>query len=424
MLEVLGIAVFLIGLLASIALHEIGHLVPAKRFGVRVTQYMVGFGPTLWSARIGETEYGVKALPLGGYIRMVGMFPPRNGSTRDRMGRVGTMIEQARADSLAEVVPGQEYRAFYRLSAPRKFAVMFGGPFMNLLLSLALFVLALSVIGQVRPTTTLSGTLACAPTAANPTGIASVDGSCGSGERGPAATAGLRAGDVITAIDGAAIADWYAISPALADREGDTVDIGLLRDGVATSIAVTVGTVVESDGSTRGFIGIAPELATVTTSPSEVPAVMASIAGRALSGIARWPSEVAGLAANLATGEPRDANGPVSIVGVGRISGEVAADTTVSVRARAGTYVGLLASMNLFLFLFNLLPILPLDGGHIAGALYEGARRTVSRLRGRGVTAPADTAKLVPVALVVTMLLLLMSAVVMLADIIKPISLG
>ena len=191
---------FAVGLLLSIALHELGHLVPAKRFGVKVTQYMVGFGPTLWSRRRGETEYGIKAIPMGGYIRMVGMFPPSSGRGHSD-GRLGTMTEQARADTLAEVPAGEEHRAFYSLSAPRKLVVMSGGPLMNLAIAAVLFVVSLSGLGFAAPTTTIRDLVPCVPTAANPAGIASIDGGCGDGPAAPAAVAGLQATDRVIAVN-------------------------------------------------------------------------------------------------------------------------------------------------------------------------------------------------------------------------------
>ena len=149
---VLGVLFMATGVAASIALHEVGHLVPAKRFGVRVTQYMVGFGPTMWSRRRGETEYGVKVVPLGGYIRMIGMFPPRPGDKPGTVrasstGRFSQLVDEARAASLEEVRPGDEDRVFYRLSVPKKVTVMLGGPTMNLLIGVVLLTLLVTVHG-------------------------------------------------------------------------------------------------------------------------------------------------------------------------------------------------------------------------------------------------------------------------------------
>ena len=170
MLTLLGISIFAIGLLLSIALHELGHMAPAKKFGVKVPQYMVGFGPTVWSRIKGETEYGIKAIPLGGYIRMIGMFPPNPKGVQDRehLGRMGLMIESAREEVLAEIAPEDEPRTFYRLSVPKKLTVMFGGPFMNLVIATILFTVSLSVIGRPAVNTTVSEVVACVPTSANP----------------------------------------------------------------------------------------------------------------------------------------------------------------------------------------------------------------------------------------------------------------
>ena len=158
LLYTLGVLIFAFGLLLSIALHEIGHMVPAKKFGVKVTQYMVGFGPTLWSRRKGDTEYGLKAVPLGGYIRMIGMVPPRADSSRSRWPRrLATAVEEFRQVSRAEVDPQDEHRQFYRLTPGKKMIVMLGGPTMNLLIFLVLFIVLITTLGtpQDKPTTTV-----------------------------------------------------------------------------------------------------------------------------------------------------------------------------------------------------------------------------------------------------------------------------
>ena len=162
MLYALGVLIFALGLLISIALHEVGHLVPAKKFGVKVTQYMVGFGPTLWSRKRGDTEYGVKAVPLGGYIRMIGMVPPRPDGSRSRWPRrMATAVEEFRAVSRAEVKPEDSAREFYRLTPGKKMIVMLGGPTMNLVIYIVLTILLLSVLGQKNPTTTVDSITKC-----------------------------------------------------------------------------------------------------------------------------------------------------------------------------------------------------------------------------------------------------------------------
>ena len=435
MLSLLGVLIFFSGLLASIALHEIGHLVPAKKFGVKVPQYMVGFGPTIWSRKRGDTEYGLKAIPLGGYIRMIGMFPPNPNGTQDteKLGRLGLMIESAREDVLAEVTPEDESRTFYRLSVPKKLAVMFGGPFMNLIIATILFTISLSVIGRAQVSTTISEVVSCVPTSANPNGIASTNGKCVGSAQTPAAEIGLTPGDVLVSVNGATISKWEDLGIALGDQAGKDVEITYLdSDGKQVSETVTVAAleaeVFDNSGNptgevtTRGFIGISPEVKLVPAPVSEVPSFMTSITAASVGALFEFPARVFGLVGGLFTDAPRDPQGPVSVVGIGRISGQIAGSENTPMLYKASDLINLLASVNLFLFVFNMVPVLPLDGGHIAGALYEGARRQIARLRRKPLPGPVDTAKMLPVAYVMALLLIGMSAVVILADIIKPIS--
>src|SRR6187549_3064798 len=148
MLQLLGIVIFLLGLLISIGLHELGHMIPAKKFGVRVSEYFVGFGPTLWSRKGKETEYGFKAIPLGGYVKLVGMIPPEEAVKPVRgHGRIAQVIADARSASVDEIQDGEDHRAFYHLTWWRKVIVMFGGPFVNLVLAVLLFTVVLVGIG-------------------------------------------------------------------------------------------------------------------------------------------------------------------------------------------------------------------------------------------------------------------------------------
>src|SRR6187455_2095350 len=156
MLQVLGVVIFLFGLAVSIGLHELGHMVPAKKFGVRVSEYFVGFGPRVWSRQGKETEYGIKAIPLGGYVRLVGMIPPEEAvkPVKSR-GRIGNIIADARSASVDEVLDGEDHRAFYHLTWWRKVIVMFGGPFVNLVLAILLFTVVLVGIGTPTSSTTI-----------------------------------------------------------------------------------------------------------------------------------------------------------------------------------------------------------------------------------------------------------------------------
>ena len=435
MLTLLGILIFAIGLLASIALHELGHMAPAKKFGVKVPQYMVGFGPTLWSRKKGETEYGIKAIPLGGYIRMIGMFPPnpKGVQDRERLGRMGLMIEDAREEVLAEISPEDEPRTFYRLSVPKKLTVMFGGPFMNLVIATILFTISLSVIGRPEVTTTVSEVVACVPTSSNPSGIASTSGTCDGGVSTPAAEIGLTAGDQLLVVNGVDIATWSDLGTALSDQAGKVVDVTYLTsEGETVSKSVEVAAlksevftdagVATGEFTTRGFLGISPSFDLVQSPISEVPGFMTSVTASSIAALFEFPARVLGLAGDLFTEAPRDPEGPVSVIGIGRISGEITSSETVPAIYKVGDLITLLASVNLFLFVFNMVPVLPLDGGHIAGALYEGARRQVARIRRKPLPGPVDTAKMLPVAYAMSLVLLAMSAIVILADIFKPIS--
>ena len=426
MIGVIGFVIVIVGLMLSIALHELGHLLPAKKFGVRVPQYMVGFGPTLWSRVRGETEYGVKAIPLGGYIRMIGMYPPR-AVGKDTSGKPGvfeTWIEDARQTSLGEIHEGEEARTFYNLSVPRKLTVMFGGPVTNLILAFFLFALSMCVIGSPEPTTTLSRVYVCVPTDANPSGIASVDGGCGDGQKTAAAMLGLRAGDTLNSVDGKQLTHWFDLGDALSGKQGNTVVVSFTRDGVTQQKSVVLGQITDSEG-TRAFLGVSPGSVMMRSALGDVGPFMQRYAIDSVAALKSFPVSVYHLARDLFTSAPRDPNGPISVIGIGKIGGEIASTPDLSLSLKLSSSLNLLGSLNLFLFLFNMVPLLPLDGGHIAGAFFEGARRTWARIRrAPQLPGPADTARLTPIAYVATLALLTMSLVVILADIIKPISLG
>src|SRR3954463_13855817 len=202
MLYALGVLIFALGLLLSIALHEIGHMVPAKKFGVKVTQYMVGFGPTVWSRKKGDTEYGLKAVPLGGYIRMIGMVPPRADGSRSRWPRrMATAIEDFRQVSRAEVQPGDQDREFYRLTPGKKMIVMLGGPTMNLIIFLVLFFFLITTLGtpQQHETTTIGDISKCVVPANSPD---AGTGKCPANARKTPALGVLKPGDTFVSIDG------------------------------------------------------------------------------------------------------------------------------------------------------------------------------------------------------------------------------
>lgn len=440
MLEVVGIVLFAALIAASIALHELGHLVPAKKFGVRVSDYMVGFGPTLWSTVRGETRYGVKWIPLGGYIRMIGMLPPDPADPEGRSrslstGRFAALIAQARAASFDEIRPGDENRLFYKLPVHRRVIIMLGGPFMNLVLAFVLFAIVLVGIGLPQPSLSVGAVVPCTPSLEQPTGQPLPSGVCPSGTvPTPAATAGLVAEDVIVAVNNIPAQDWTQVSEWISAHPGVETTVTVNRSGTTTVLPLAIAEVtrpvydangVETGASqTVGFLGMRPTFEYERQSITQVPAFMWDLTVRSVEALISLPVRIYELVSNtLIGGQERDINGPVSVVGASRLGGEIAAmDSPIT--SKVATFLGLAASLNLFLFLFNLLPVLPLDGGHIAGALYESLKRSIARLRGKPDPGPVDTARLLPVAYVVAGVLLAMGVVVIWADLVKPISLG
>ena len=407
MMYLLGVLVIVLGVAVSIALHELGHLLPAKRFGLKVTQYMIGFGPTIWSRRRGETEYGVKAIPLGGYIRMIGMFPPKPGADPTQLrasstGRFCQLMDQARQDSLEEVGPGDEHRVFYKLSVPKKLVIMLGGPTMNLLIAVVLVTGVTTLYGANQLTPRISSVSQCVTV--QTAGTAAPPACTAKDPVAPANKAGLRPGDRILSIGGRQVSTWDEVR-ALVRPSGDKpLAMVIERDGTRLAPdrdpalhrrpgrSTDQGEPVRDDaGRVRtervGFMGFSPSLELVKQPITAVPGIIGTQVGQTAGVILRIPQKMVGIAqAAFGSGE-RDPNGPISVVGVGRVAGEVA-DGQITGLGGGGmsklvTLLMLIASLNIALFVFNLIPLLPLDGGHVAGALWEGLKRRIARLRGR-----------------------------------------
>lgn len=435
-LFVLGVVIFVVGLAISIALHEIGHLVPAKLFGVRVRQYMIGFGPTIFSRTKGETEYGVKAIPLGGYISMAGMFPPgktpeaSNSKARIFMGK---LVQDAREASDESMVGTPAGRAFYSLPVYKRVIIMLGGPFMNLVIAFVLFSVLLMGFGQVQSTNTVASVSECVLAAT------STQTACASGDPvSPGAAAGVLPGDTLISFNGQSLTDWNATTAIIRESAGISLAVVVLRNDVQVPLTITpVATerleytaegvpVMGADGkqavSTVGFVGIGPQAGFVPQPITAVlPAMGANISG-VVNVIANLPDRLGGVAnAAFGSGE-RDLNGPISVVGVGRVAGEIASTDLMPVQSKVASLISVLASLNIALFVFNLIPLLPLDGGHIAGAMWESIRRGWAKLRKKVDPGPFDTAKLMPLTFVVFVLIMGMSALLIYADVVKPVN--
>ncbi|MBT1002677.1 site-2 protease family protein [Paenarthrobacter sp. DKR-5] len=425
-----------VGIAASIALHEVGHLLPAKLFNVRVTKYMIGFGPTLWSRTKGETEYGFKAIPLGGYVSMVGMYPPAKEGGPVRASSTGmfqTLAEEARSASAEEITDQDRGRLFYQLPVWKKVIIMLGGPTMNLLIGVVLFAVLLMGFGTPQATTTIADVSKCQVQQGRTAGTDTA--AC---KPTPAAAAGIQPGDEVVSLGGTPVTSWNQFTAMVRSSAGKQEKLTVKRGGQLVNTTITpvltsrpvVGAdgqpVLDANGKQQyqdvGFVGMGAASKTVPQPASAVlPAVGDNIA-RVAGVVVNLPARVVAVGKAAFSNEPRDPNGPISVVGVGRVAGEVASLDQVPAVAKAATLVSLLGGVNLALFVFNLVPLLPLDGGHIAGALYEGARRRIAKLFGRRDPGPVDIAKLLPLTYVVGALLLGMSALLIYADIVKPVN--
>ena len=433
MLTAIGIILFVLGLLFSIAWHELGHLTFAKIFNVRVTQYMVGFGKTLFSRQRGETEYGIKAIPLGGYIRMVGMVPPgkdgrqRIGTTAmGPAGMVRQLIEDSRAGDRAQVTETDDGRQFYQLHPFKRIVVMFAGPFQNLVLAVVLFIII--VVGLGVPTTvpTVATVSTCVlPATATKSTCAATDPAT------PAATAGLLPGDKIISFAGTPITGWDQMRDLIRASAGKTVALAYERNGVTTTkqVPIVANTLAVLDdqgnqvGTTiGGFLGITAATEYQSQSVGEAFTMTGSFIGNAANAVVSIPARIPALWQSIFDGKPRSQNSPVGIVGAGIISGEILSSDSAA-KDKIELFLQLLAGFNMSLFLLNLLPLLPLDGGHILGAVVEWIRRGWSKLRRKADPGPFDVAKLMPVAYVVALLFIGLSVLTFVADVVNPVKL-
>ena len=396
-MDALGWLIFLVALLVSVMLHETGHFVTAKRFGMKATRYFVGFGPTLWSTRRGETEYGIKAFPVGGFVKIEGMT------------------------SLDDVEPEDEPRSFRRAPGWQRLIVLAAGSFMHFVIAAVLiFGLALS-IGIENDNTTKLGTVAtCVPT--NEQALTS-GAACTSGAaKSPAVIAGLKVGDQVTGFNGAPVSNWTQLSnEILKVKPGKPVSLTVERDGHSLTLHTALAQ-VPGHGS---YFGIAPT--TVFQRQNPVDAVkyvgtgFSQVVTGSVSALAHLPAAVPQL---FAKDRSSTAAGNVSsVVGAARETGQAVA-ANVGWEYKVSFVLLLIASLNIFVGVFNLLPLLPMDGGHVAVVIWERIKALFARLRRKPDPGMVDYRKLVPVSFSIFLVLVVFGVMLILADIVNPVSIG
>lgn len=402
MMFVTGIVLFALAILISVALHECGHMWVARRTGMKVRRYFVGFGPTLWSTRRGETEYGVKAVPLGGFCDIAGMTP------------------------VEELDPDERDRAMYKQATWKRVAVLFAGPGMNLAICLVLIYAIALVWGLPNlhpPTRAVIGETGCVAQEVSQGKLEQCTGP------GPAALAGIRSGDVVVKVGDTPVSSFDEMAAAVRKSHG-SVPIVVERDGTAIVTYVDIestqrwisnGQGGELQPATVGAIGVGaarvgPVRYGVFSAMPATFAVTGDLTVEVGKALAALPTKVGALVRAIGGGQ-RDPQTPISVVGASIIGGD-----TVD----HGLWVAFwffLAQLNLILAAINLLPLLPFDGGHIAVAVFERIRNMVRSARGKVAAAPVNYLKLLPATYVVLVLVVGYMLLTVTADLVNPIRL-
>jgi membrane-associated protease RseP (regulator of RpoE activity) len=381
-MQLLGILAFIFALLFSVMVHEFGHYLTARKFGMRVSEFFLGFGTRIWSRQRGETEFGIKAIPAGGYCRIEGMTPDD------------------------EMPIGEEGRAFYRASSGKKLIVLGAGSFLHFILGYLLLLLLLAGVGvnQVLPVIDT-----VAPNSA-------------------AAAAGFQKGDEIIAINGDRNTDWQSQLNKIRNSKGRDLTFTIKRGGTELEISAAPRMTNIDDGTSRYVLGIINKFGTKrlglfksVTSSAQLTWNLTTTSAKSL---VQLPTKIPALWGQTFGGEKRDQNGLVGVVGVARVSGQAASSGVLTASERLGTFILIVASLNIFVGLFNLLPILPLDGGHMAVAIADEIRALFARLRGKARPAAIDVKVLTPITAVVFVVLAALTVLLLIADIFNPISLN
>jgi membrane-associated protease RseP (regulator of RpoE activity) len=396
----LGVLGFIVALLVSVTLHEAGHFVTARHFGMKASRFFVGFGPTLWSFRRGETEYGVKAIPAGGFVKIEGMTP------------------------LDEVAPGDEQRAFWRFPARQRAVVLVAGSFMHFVIAVLLVFGYMLAIGTPETDAPVVGSVSkCVP--------ATVDASCTDQGSVPAPAANvLLPKDKILAVNGTAVSTWTEVARGIRASEGKTLSMDVKRDGAALTLTMTPVTVQrpsfddpKSIGPV-GAIGVTGGFAFRHLGPVSAVRETGNTLGSMVTGTVTVFTSKAKSLSDIYSPH-RDPQGFVGVVGISRVSGDILAAPSETVGTRIWDFLLLVAGVNLFVGIFNLLPLLPLDGGHLAIAGFEEGRHRLRRMFGyRGALRRVDLNKLMPITYAFVVLMIGLTLYIAGADILNPIRLN
>jgi len=380
-MELLGILAFVVALLFSVMVHEFGHYITARKYGMWVSEFFVGFGKRIWSVQRGETEFGVKAIPAGGYCKIEGMAPN---------------------DEMPE---GEEGRAFYKASSGKKLIVLGAGSFLHFVLGFVLLFTLFAGIGTNQVLPVISEVV---PNSA-------------------AQAAGIVPGDEIVSINGKKVSQWFKDVEVIRQSQGADITLEINRDDQQLTV-VTNARLTDIDGTKRYVLGIINDVGLkrsgLLLSIKNSAIVTKDFLTESVKSLAKLPEKIPALWGATVRGEERDANGLVGVVGVARVSGEAVGSDKLTPMERLATFVLIVASLNIFVGIFNLLPILPLDGGHMAVAIADEIRAFIARLRGRPRPAPIDVTVLTPITMVVFVVLATLTLLLLVADVINPVTLN